>query len=58
MSNTTNSEYRDHPPCQLACPILTDAREYIQLIAERKFEEAFASIRKLNPLPGVCGRIC
>ncbi|MDY6950942.1 MAG: NAD(P)-binding protein [Thermodesulfobacteriota bacterium] len=50
----------DHnrPPCKMACPILTDAREYIQLIAERKFEEAYASIRWLNPLPRVCGRIC
>ncbi len=46
------------PPCKAACPILTDAREYIQLIAERKYEEAFVSIRKLNPLPRVCGRIC
>jgi NADPH-dependent glutamate synthase beta subunit-like oxidoreductase len=47
-----------YPPCKAACPILTDAREYIQLIAERRYEEAFDSIRKLNPFPGVCGRIC
>ncbi|MBW2329508.1 MAG: FAD-dependent oxidoreductase, partial [Deltaproteobacteria bacterium] len=47
-----------YPPCKLACPILTDVREYIQLIAERRFEEALASIRNLNPLPRVCGRIC
>ena len=46
------------PPCKLACPILTDVREYVQFIAERRFEEAFATIRKVNPLPGVCGRIC
>jgi formate dehydrogenase beta subunit len=58
MASTIQMEHKDCPPCQLACPILTDAREYIQLIAERKFEDAFASIRKLNPLPGVCGRIC
>lgn len=47
-----------HPPCQRACPILTRAREYIQLIAERKFGEAYTSIKNQNPLPGVCGRIC
>ena len=47
-----------HPPCKLACPILTDVRQYVQLIAKRRFEEAFASIRGLNPLPRVCGRIC
>ena len=48
----------EHPPCKLACPIMTDVREYVQLIAERRFEDAFAAIRKLNPLPRVCGRIC
>jgi NADPH-dependent glutamate synthase beta subunit-like oxidoreductase/ferredoxin len=58
MTNATISEHKDFPPCQAACPILTDARGYIQLIAERRFEEAFTSIRNLNPLPGVCGRIC
>ena len=47
-----------YPPCKLACPIQTDVREYVQLIAERRYEEAFATIRKQNPLPRVCGRIC
>ncbi|MES0349506.1 MAG: NAD(P)-binding protein [Desulfobacteria bacterium] len=58
QDNTTRIKQNDDPPCKAACPILTDAREYVQLIAERRFEEAFASIRKLNPLPSVCGRIC
>jgi len=58
MDNETPAEPIDLAPCKLACPILTDAREYIQLIAERRFDEAFAAIRKQNPLPGVCGRIC
>ncbi len=55
--NQHGVEY-EHPPCKMACPIQTDAREYVQLIGERRFAEAFASIRKLNPLPRVCGRIC
>lgn len=46
------------PPCKSACPILTNVQEYVQLIAERRFPEAFATIRSLNPLPSVCGRIC
>ncbi|MGD8513585.1 MAG: FAD-dependent oxidoreductase, partial [Deltaproteobacteria bacterium] len=58
MDNETPAAPIDLAPCKLACPILTDAREYIQLIAERRFDEAFAVIRKQNPLPGVCGRIC
>lgn len=48
----------EYPPCKLACPISTDVREYVQLIAERRFEEALRAIRNQNPLPQVCGRIC
>jgi len=58
IDSTTHTEHNGHPPCKLACPILTDVREYVQLIAERRYEEAFAAIRKKNPLPRVCGRIC
>lgn len=56
-ANRTGKE-GGHPPCKLACPILTDVRGYVQLIAERKFDEALASIKRQNPLPRVCGRIC
>ena len=58
MTKNDDRMESSYPPCKAACPILTDAREYIQLIAERRYEEAFDSIRKLNPFPGVCGRIC
>ncbi len=58
MNNMTGTQQNGHPPCKLACPILTDVREYVQLIAERKFEDALCSIRRQNPLPRVCGRIC
>lgn len=46
------------PPCRSACPIETQAREYIQCIAERRFEAAAQIIKRQNPLPRVCGRIC
>ncbi|MBW2319211.1 MAG: hypothetical protein JRF24_11155, partial [Deltaproteobacteria bacterium] len=51
----SNKSSANYPPCKYACPILTDVREYVQLIAERKFTDAFASIRRQNPLPRVCG---
>lgn len=50
MTQTTLRDDSDYPPCKSACPILTDVREYVQFIAERRFEEAFAAIRKQNPL--------
>ena len=48
----------EYPPCKSACPIVTDAREYVQLIAERKFGAALVAVREQNPLPRTCGRIC
>ncbi len=46
------------PPCEVACPIRTDAQRYIQLVAEGRSAEALAVVRKTNPLPQVIGRIC
>ena len=46
------------PPCQEACPIHQDTRGYVSLIAGGKFKEALEIIRKVNPLPAVCGFIC
>ena len=46
------------PPCQEACPIHQDTRGYVALIAKGKFKEALELIRKVNPLPAVCGFIC
>jgi NADH-quinone oxidoreductase subunit F len=45
-------------PCQHTCPINQDAPCYIGLIAQGKFEEAVEIVRRENPLPGVCGRVC
>ncbi|MHB1346346.1 MAG: NADH-quinone oxidoreductase subunit NuoF [Candidatus Humimicrobiaceae bacterium] len=45
-------------PCQHVCPINTEAPVYISLIANGRFEEAFNSIFKDNPLPSVCARVC
>ncbi|MCG2825877.1 MAG: FAD-dependent oxidoreductase, partial [Thermoplasmatales archaeon] len=45
-------------PCQHVCPIGTEAVVYISLIARGRFKEAFDIIRKDNPLPSVCSRVC
>ncbi|MGD8717373.1 MAG: FAD-dependent oxidoreductase [Candidatus Zixiibacteriota bacterium] len=49
---------RGKAPCRSACPIDQAAQGYVALIAEGKFREALALIRRQNPLPGVCGRVC
>jgi len=59
-------DYEDHTadinyvpaPCQVACPIGTDAPSYIGYIWEGKFDEAFEAITATNPFSSICGRVC
>ena len=44
--------------CQHICPLSQDVPCYIGLIAQGKFEEAIKIVRKENPLPLICGRVC
>ncbi|MEW6019573.1 MAG: FAD-dependent oxidoreductase [Pseudomonadota bacterium] len=46
------------PPCEVACPIHTDAQRYIQLVAEGRYADALMVVRETNPIPQVIGRIC
>jgi NADPH-dependent glutamate synthase beta subunit-like oxidoreductase len=45
-------------PCQVACPIGTDAPSYIAYIWEGKIPEAFEAITATNPFSSICGRVC
>ncbi|TET88606.1 MAG: FAD-dependent oxidoreductase, partial [Dehalococcoidia bacterium] len=49
---------KETPPCKVACPIHMDIQGYLALIANGKFKEAYALIRRTNPLPAICGRVC
>ncbi len=53
-----DKKVNEEAPCILACPIRQDARDYVQLIARGRFNEAFRLVRSRNPLPSACGRIC
>jgi len=44
--------------CQDACPIHMNIQGYIALIAEGRVKEAYELMRRTNPLPAVCGRVC
>jgi len=45
-------------PCQSACPVGTEAWRYIAHIARGEYEKAYKVIRKFNPFPSVCARVC
>ncbi|WP_291319028.1 FAD-dependent oxidoreductase [Desulfonatronospira sp.] len=46
------------PPCQAKCPIHMDVQGYVAAIAGGDVQEADRVIRRTNPFPSVCGRIC
>ncbi|MCC8045258.1 MAG: FAD-dependent oxidoreductase [Clostridiales bacterium] len=45
-------------PCVSQCPAGVDIPGYVALVAEGRYGDAVRLIRKDNPLPAVCGRIC
>ncbi len=51
-------EKRGVAPCRDACPAGQRAQGYIALIRERRFADAYRTIKEDNPFPAVCGRVC
>lgn len=45
-------------PCQRACPAGIDIPAYIKAIREGDYADALMVIKRSNPFPAVCGRIC
>ncbi|NOX87676.1 MAG: putative selenate reductase subunit YgfK [Calditrichaeota bacterium] len=45
-------------PCREICPIHQDVSEYIRLVKEERYLEAFKVIVETNPLPHITGYIC
>ena len=45
-------------PCMNGCPVNVKIPEFIALIADGKFEEAYLKISETSTLPAVCGRVC
>ncbi|NLH02163.1 MAG: FAD-dependent oxidoreductase, partial [Clostridiales bacterium] len=45
-------------PCKTACPAHIAVQGYIKLAAQGRYLEALELIKKENPFPAVCGRIC
>ena len=58
-TDTTNPEhYHRVVDCQWACPAHTDVPEYIRLIAQGRFTDAYLLNRESNVFPGILGRVC
>ncbi|MEM9100942.1 MAG: FAD-dependent oxidoreductase [Pseudomonadota bacterium] len=58
-TNTSEPQYfHKVVDCQYACPAHTPVPEYIRLIAEGKYTEAYIINLESNVFPGVLGRTC
>ena len=62
-----NKDYRENredvlatgtAPCKTACPAHIAVQGYLRLAAQGKYQEALKLIKKENPFPAICGRIC
>ena len=47
-----------HRPCVAGCPVNVRIPEFIQLVKDGKFLEAYDVITSTNGLPAICGRVC
>ena len=45
-------------PCKVACPAHVSVQGYLRLAAQGRYRDALALIKKENPFPAVCGRVC
>lgn len=45
-------------PCKTACPAHIAVQGYLKMAAQGRYHDALALIKKENPFPAVCGRVC
>ena len=67
VKKTFNPDYRENfkdtldtgtAPCKTACPAHIPVQGYLKLAAQGRYTDALELIKKENPFPAVCGRIC
>jgi len=61
MNRTDTSDpnyYHRVVDCQWACPSHTNVPEYIRMIAQGRFDDAYILNRESNVFPGILGRTC
>ncbi len=56
--NRENTHATGTSPCKAACPAHIAVQGYLKKAAQGKYKEALELIKRENPFPAVCGRIC
>ena len=57
-NNRINSHKSGTAPCKTACPAHIAVQGYLKLASQGRYQDALALIKKQNPFPAVCGRVC
>lgn len=57
-NNRINCHETGTAPCKTACPAHIAVQGYLKMAAQGRYTEALELIKKENPFPAVCGRIC
>ena len=45
-------------PCQHVCPVEMDIPAYMALVRSQRYDDAYRLLKRTNPFPSVCGRVC
>ena len=56
--NRINCYQTGTAPCKVACPAHIAVEGYVKMVKEGRFRDALALIKKDNPFPAICGRVC
>lgn len=56
--NRINCHDTGTAPCKTACPAHVAVQGYLKLAAQGRYRDALRLIKRDNPFPAVCGRIC
>lgn len=57
-NNRINCHDTGTAPCKTACPAHIAVQGYLKLASLGRYTDALALIKKENPLPAICGRVC
>ena len=57
-THRTNCYDMGTAPCKTACPAHIAVEGYVKLARQGRYAEALELIKKENPFPAVCGRVC
>lgn len=45
-------------PCVAGCPVEVDIPSFLAAVAEGDFARGYATVKRTNSLPAICGRVC